>query len=121
MGQETSISDIAKELAEFADERDWDQFHTPKNLAMALSVEASELVEIYQWLTAEESTNLSDRKTQAVREELGDIFIYLIRFADLTGIDLLKAASEKLAVNRGKYPSDKVKGKAHKYTEYHND
>ncbi len=121
MEQEGSITEIAKELAEFARERDWDQFHNPKNLAMALSVEASELVEIFQWLTADESINLPKNKLQAVQEELGDIFIYLIRFADKAGIDLLQVAKDKIKLNRSKYPPEKVKGKAHKYTEYADD
>ena len=87
---------------------------------MALSVEASELVEIYQWLTAEESHNLSDKMHHAVKEELGDILIYLVRFADKAGIDLIQAAKEKFEINCSKYPLEQVKGKAHKYTEYEN-
>lgn len=120
MHQTGELADLSTDLADFAKERDWDQFHTPKNLAMALSVEASELVEIYQWLTAEESQNLSEKKHREVREELGDILIYLVRFADKAGIDLLQAANEKFKINCSKYPSEQVKGKAHKYTEYEN-
>lgn len=119
--QSGMLYEISKDLADFAMERDWDQFHTPKNLSMALSVEVSELVEIYQWLTTEESQNLSSKKKMAVQEELGDIMIYLVRIADKAGVDLLYAANEKIKINRQKYPVEQVKGKAHKYTEYQND
>jgi dCTP diphosphatase len=109
------IYDLADDLREFAKERDWEKFHQPKNLAMALSVEVAELMEHYQWLeTMEHPTG----KEALVQDELADIFIYLVRFADVVGVELLPAAFEKLAKNREKYPADMVRGKSDKYTEY---
>lgn len=105
-------------LQEFADERDWDQFHSPKNLSMALSGEVGELLEHFQWLTEEQSQNLSDEKLIAVGEELADIQLYLVRLADKLNIDLTHAVERKLTLNAEKYPSEKVKGSAKKYTEY---
>ena len=103
----------------FATDRDWEKFHTPKNLAMALSVEASELVEIFQWLEGNQGISaLSEQKFQHVKHEVADIFIYLLRFCSVTGIDLLAAADEKLQLNGLKYPVDLVKGKSEKYNEY---
>lgn len=104
-------------MREFAAERDWDQFHSPKNLAMALSVEVSELLEHFQWLTGEQSSALPPEKLQQVREEIGDVLIYLTRLADKLGIDILDAAFMKTEKNRVKYAADKVKGSAKKYTE----
>jgi NTP pyrophosphatase (non-canonical NTP hydrolase) len=114
---EQSLAEFAIRLREFAAERDWDQFHSTKNLAMALSVEASELMEHFQWLTEAQSSALPPEKLQQVREEIGDVLIYLIRLADKLGIDPAEAAVEKLEVNRVKYPADKVRGSAKKYTE----
>jgi NTP pyrophosphatase (non-canonical NTP hydrolase) len=114
---EQSLEELAISLREFAAERDWDQFHSPKNLAMALSVEASELMEIFQWLTEEQSSALPPEKLQQVREEIGDVLIYLTRLADKLGIDPLQAAAEKFEVNRAKYPAGKVRGSAKKSTE----
>ncbi len=114
---EQTLAELAVRLREFADERDWDQFHSPKNLAMALSVEASELMEHFQWLTEEQSSALTPEKRQQVCEEIGDVLIYLTRLADKLGIDLVEVAFEKLEVNRIKYPADKVRGSAKKYTE----
>ena len=105
-------------LREFADERDWNQFHSPKNLSMALSGEVGELLECFQWLTEEQSHNLSEDKLTAVGEELADIQLYLIRLADKLNIDLTQAVERKLSINAMKYPSEKVKGSAKKYTEY---
>lgn len=102
----------------FIVERDWEQFHSPKNLAMALSVEVSEVVEHFQWLTEEESRNLPPEKLAEVREEVGDVMIYLTELAEKLGIDPLEAARAKLEINRRKYPADLVRGKASKYTEY---
>ena len=102
----------------FIVERDWEQFHSPKNLAMALSVEVSEVVEHLQWLTEEESRNLPPEKLAEVREEVGDVMIYLTELAEKLGIDPLEAARAKLEINRRKYPADLVRGKASKYTEY---
>ena len=105
-------------LQAFADERDWDQFHSPKNLSMALSVEASELVECFQWLTEEQSKNLSPEQRQAVIDEMADIQVYLLRLATKLDVDMLKAVEQKMVKNAAKYPADLVKGSAKKYTEY---
>ncbi|HEY8518719.1 MAG TPA: nucleotide pyrophosphohydrolase [Gammaproteobacteria bacterium] len=105
-------------LAEFAAARDWEQFHSPKNLSMALAAEAGELLEEFQWLTEEQSANLDEARLARVRLEAADVLIYLVRLADRLGIDLLAAAQEKIALNERKYPADKVRGDARKYTEY---
>lgn len=112
-----SLESLAKELRIFAAERDWDQFHSPKNLAMALSVETAELLEHFQWLTEEQSLSLPSKKLEQVREEIGDVLIYLTRLADKLGIDILNAALMKLEINRNKYPVNKAKGSAEKYTD----
>jgi len=112
------MKELMKELREFASERDWEQFHSPKNLAMALSVEVAEIVEIFQWLTQEESRNLNADRSQKVKEEIADVMIFLTNLADKLGIDPLEAAKEKVQINREKYPASIVKGKADKYTEY---
>jgi len=113
-----SIEVLANELRIFASERDWDQFHSPKNLAMALAVEASEIMEHFQWLKEEESASLPPEKLRQVGEEIGDVLIYLTRLADKLGVNPLQAAFEKLETNRGKYPIDKTHGSAKKYTEF---
>ena len=105
------------QLQKFAAEREWDQFHSPKNLSMALSVEVAEIVEHFQWLTEEQSKTLTQDKLEQVETELADTFIYLIRLADKLNIDLLAAAQSKLEINENKYPVDKAKGNAKKYTE----
>jgi len=105
-------------LRRFAAERDWDQFHSPKNLASALSVEAAELLEHFQWLTEEESQRLPPAKLAAVRDELADVLIYLVRLADKLDVDLLAAAAGKIAQNAAKYPADKVRGSMKKYSDY---
>lgn len=102
----------------FVAERDWNRFHSPKNLAMALSVEASELVELFQWLTEEESSTLDARQKARVAEELADILWFLVRLSDRLDVDLLEAAEAKLALNAKKYPADRVRGQARKYDEY---
>jgi dCTP diphosphatase len=109
---------IARVLRKFAAERDWDQFHSPKNLAMALNVEAGELLELFQWLTQEQSQNLPADKRARVAEELADIQAYLIRIADKLEIDILDAVELKIRQNAAKYPADKVRGDARKYDEY---
>jgi len=111
------IEELRQALAKFALDRDWDQFHSPKNLTMALAAEAGELLEQMQWLTEEQSRQLSDGKLQAVSEEIADVFIYLVRLSDKLGIDLLSAAAAKIKRNEAKYPIDKAFGKADKYTE----
>ena len=116
MGNE--LKDLKTRLRQFANERDWDQFHSPKNLAMALIVEAAELVEQFQWLTQDESRSLPPEKQQAVEDEIADILIYLVRIADKLDIDLLEAAGKKLAQNAEKYPAEKVRGLSRKYNEY---
>ena len=106
------------DLRQFVAERDWAKFHTPKNLATALGVEAAEISEIFQWLTPEESRNLPPGKMRDVADEIGDTLIYLVRLADELGIDPVAAAHAKLEKNRSKYPADLVRGKALKYDEY---
>lgn len=106
---------------QFAVERAWEQFHTPKNLAAALSVEAAELLEIFQWLTDEQSGNLTARQEQAVREELADVFLYLLRLSDRLGVDLVAAADAKLARNAEKYPIERSLGRCDKYTDLHHE
>ena len=114
----TELESMRARLRRFAGERDWDQFHSPKNLSMALIAEAAELVEHFQWLTEEQSAQLPPERLQEVETELADIFIYLIRMADKLGVDLLAAAERKMDINEAKYPADKVRGSAKKYTEY---
>lgn len=109
---------LKDKIRQFADERDWDQFHSPKNLAMALIVEAAELVEHFQWLTEEQSSSLPAEKLSEVEAELADILIYLVRIADKLDIDLERAALKKLQSNAKKYPADKVHGLSKKYNEY---
>ncbi len=111
------IETLKKRLREFAIERDWDKFHTPKNLASALSVESSEILEIFQWLTDEQSDSLDSDKRESVEQELADVFLYLIRLADKLDIDLIDAADRKLKINASKYPVHLAKGNAKKYTE----
>jgi dCTP diphosphatase len=112
------VEDLRNAIRMFIEERDWEQFHSPKNLAMALSVEASEIVEHFQWLTEEQSKNLPSEKMAKIREEIGDVMIYLTELADKLGIDPVEAARAKVAINEQKYPVELVKGKASKYTEY---
>lgn len=109
---------LAKRLQRFADERDWQQFHSPKNLVMALSVEAAELLEHFQWLTEDQSRQLDPAKKQEVAQEIADIQIYLTRIADQLGISIEEAVESKLAENAKKYPADTVRGSARKYSEY---
>jgi len=113
-----SLESLRVRLAEFAAERDWDQFHSPKNLAMALIAEAAELVEHFQWLSEPESRALSPDKRIAVAEELADILIYLIRTADKLDIDLLKACWRKIETNEQRYPAEQVRGDARRACEY---
>lgn len=115
---DTSIKQLQQRLRDFAEDRDWDQFHSPKNLSMALIAEAAELVEHFQWLTEEQSGALSEQKQKEVEHELADIFVYLIRLADKLDVDLCAAADQKIRLNEEKYPAEKVRGSAKKYTEY---
>ena len=113
-----SLFDMRARLRAFADERDWDQFHTPKNLAMALSVEVAELVEHYQWLPTGADCELDEAKRAGIRHELADVLMYLVRLADKSGVDLHAAVLEKIALNAQKYPAPQVHGDARKYSEY---
>ncbi|NLG17116.1 MAG: nucleotide pyrophosphohydrolase [Fibrobacter sp.] len=108
---------LIDQIDAFAKERDWDQFHTPKNLVMALSVEAAELVEEFQWLTAEQSANLSDVKKERVKDEIGDILNYTLRLCSRLGIDPSLAVTDKIKKNAVKYPVEKSKGCMKKYNE----
>jgi NTP pyrophosphatase (non-canonical NTP hydrolase) len=112
------LAALRARLRAFVDERDWAQFHSPKNLAMALVAEAGELVEQFQWLTEAQSADLTPEKLEAVRLEMADVFIYLARLADVLGVDLLAAADDKLAINERRYPAERVRGHARKYDEY---
>ena len=112
-----TLEELAGRLRAFAEERDWEQFHSPKNLSMALAVEAAELLEHFQWLTEQESLALPPARRAAVAEELADVFIYLIRLADRLGIDLLEAAGAKMAKNAVRYPVAKSRGHKKKYSE----
>jgi NTP pyrophosphatase (non-canonical NTP hydrolase) len=105
-------------LKQFADDRDWDQFHSPKNLSMALSVEASELVECFQWLTQEQSQNLTPQQLSAVVDEIADVQVYLLRLATKLDVDIISAVEQKMLKNAAKYPADKVRGSAKKYDQY---
>ena len=105
-------------LRRFAAERDWDQFHSPKNLAMALIAEAAELVEHFQWLSERESAALAPEKRAQVADEIADVLIYVVRIADKLGIDPIAAAEIKMTLNEAKYPAAQVRGSARKYTEY---
>lgn len=112
-----TLDSLAARLRQFATERHWDQFHSPKNLASALSVEAAELLEHFQWLTEDESRRLPADKQEAVAQEAADVLLYLIQLADKLGIDLVAAAERKLEINRQKYPVDAARGTSRKYTE----
>jgi dCTP diphosphatase len=111
------LDSLAARLRLFAAERDWDQFHSPKNLAAAMSVEAAEVLEHFQWLTDTQSTNLTEEAKSRVALELADVLLYLIRLADKLEINLGESAVRKLAINEAKYPVDRAKGTAAKYTE----
>jgi len=112
------LAELKSRVQAFVAERDWERFHSPKNLAMALSVEASELVELFQWLTEEESGTLDDAARGRVAQELADVLWFLVRLSDRLDIDLLEAAELKLAENAKKYPADRVRGQSRKYTDY---
>lgn len=112
------LEELRVRISNFARERDWDQFHSPKNLSMALIVEAAELLEHFQWMKQSESRVLSKDKLREVEEELADILVYLVRIADQLGINLINAATRKMESNAAKYPADLVRGSSRKYTEY---
>ncbi len=112
------FEEIKQKLRHFAKERDWEQFHSPKNIAMALSVEASELLEIFQWLTEDQSRNLNYEQMSEVIDELADVQLYLIRLTDLLGVDMSAAIKQKMLKNAKKYPVELVKGSSKKYHKY---
>ena len=111
------IEALQAQLRDFAQARDWDQFHSPKNLACALSVEVSELLEHFQWLTEEQSRNLAAETHAKVAEELADVLLYALQLADKLNVDPLEAARSKLSLNELKYPADRARGRSTKYTE----
>lgn len=113
----TELESLKFRLREFAKERDWDQFHSPKNFSMALIVECGELVEHFQWLTDEQSKKLTPDTLEEVRLEMADIFLYLLRLADKLDVDLVSAANDKIKLNAEKYPIEKAKGLATKYNK----
>ena len=112
------LNALKKQLRDFAEERDWQGFHAPKNLVMAMNVEVAELMEHFQWLTEERSENLDEKTLDEVKYEVADVFIYLVRLADKLDVDLDAVVSEKIKRNAAKYPADKCQGSAAKYTEY---
>ena len=109
------LQPLAQRLDQFAKDRDWQQFHSPKNLASALTVEASELLEHFQWLTEDQSRNLAADKREAVALEMADVLLYLVQLSSALGIDLMDAAQRKMVINAQKYPVDQAKGSAKKY------
>lgn len=112
---------LSEELRQFAIERDWEKFHAPKNLAMALAVEAGELMEHFQWLSEEQSEALDESQRREVAYEIADVFIFMLRLTQRLEIDLDGAVREKIALNAKKYPAELVRGSAKKYTEYLTD
>ncbi|HXD42269.1 MAG TPA: nucleotide pyrophosphohydrolase [Ramlibacter sp.] len=112
-----ALESLTAALRRFAADRDWDQFHSPKNLAAALSVEAAELLEHFQWLTEDQSRNLAPDQRSAVGRELADVFLYLLQIADKLQIDLVAAAQQKLELNASKYPVALARGSSRKYSE----
>ncbi|MBF0252560.1 MAG: nucleotide pyrophosphohydrolase [Candidatus Omnitrophica bacterium] len=118
--KKTTVDDLKTKVKKFVKDRDWEQFHSPKNLAMSIAIEAAELMEKFQWGTIEESKKLTTMKKdkREIEDELADIVIYCLDFCDLYNIDLSGAITKKLNHNKKKYPVDKVKGNIHKYTHY---
>ncbi|MCW8907837.1 MAG: nucleotide pyrophosphohydrolase [Sedimenticola sp.] len=113
-----SLQKLNERLLAFARERDWEQFHSPKNLSMALIAECAELVEHFQWLTQEQTRALSPEKHEQVAMELADILIYLVRIAERLDIDLIESANRKIDINRQRYPKDRVYGDSRRADEY---
>lgn len=116
-GVESEIQHLQAALRRFAEARDWGQFHSPKNLAVSLSLEAAEVLEHFQWLTDDQSRALPPERTAQVAHELADVLLYLVQLSDALGIDLIAAAREKIAINAERYPVDRAKGSSAKYTE----
>ena len=111
------LEELVKKIREFRDDRDWIQFHNPKNLAEAISVEAGELLEKFLWLDLDQAKGLDEKKLNKLKEEVADIFIFLLYLCDVLKIDLIKEADKKISINDEKYPVAKAKGTAKKYTE----
>ena len=111
------IERLAARLREFAAERAWEQFHSPKNLASALAVEVGEVLEYFQWITEQDSANLDADRKENIALELADVLLYLIRLADTLDVDVIDAADRKMAINAKKYPPDRARGSSKKYTE----
>jgi len=111
------LNKYKNKIKKFADDRDWDQFHDPKNLSMALSAEIGELLDIFQWLSSDQSKNLSEKDMILAKQELGDIMIYLIRLSDKLNIDLEQAVIDKMKINEDKYPISLSKGNSTKYNK----
>jgi dCTP diphosphatase len=120
-GARDALEELTQALRRFAQERDWRQFHSPKNLACALSVEAAELLEHFQWLTEAQSDDLSDDNRTAVGSEMADVLLYLLQLADRLQIDLAAAAREKLALNERRYPVERSRGSSRKYDDLPQD
>ncbi|MCB5184078.1 nucleotide pyrophosphohydrolase [Methylobacillus gramineus] len=116
--QPDSLDQLRARINHFVQERDWEQFHTPKNLAMAMIVEAAEVVEHFQWDSPQESITLSEERKTEIGHELADTLVYLLRIAEVCGIDLIAAANAKIVLNAKKYPVEKAKGSNAKYTAY---
>jgi dCTP diphosphatase len=114
---EVALKRLRDRLRDFATARDWKQFHSPKNLAIALSVEAGELLEHFQWVSDGDSLAPPASKLGEIKEEIADVLLYLIRLADILNVDLIRTANEKIDANSLKYPVEKSRGSAKKYTE----
>lgn len=117
MNSSSDLESIRDQLREFAAARDWDQFHSPRNLAAALAVEASELLEVFQWLTDHQSQRLPEESLSRAKHEMADVLLYLIRLADKLGVDLIQVSKDKIQLNEQKYPIEKARGNARKYSD----
>lgn len=114
----SEFDELKQKIRKFVEARDWDQYHTPKNLSMALIAECGELVEHFQWLTEAESADIPAEHLEEISHEIADVFIYLLRLSDKLGIDMVEAVNLKMLLNEAKYPADQVRGSSKKYTEY---
>jgi NTP pyrophosphatase (non-canonical NTP hydrolase) len=117
MGNQGGLRKISRKLKKFVKDRDWEQYHSPKNLSMALAVETSELMEHFQWLTENQSKNLSKADLKKVKDEIGDVLVYLTELCDMLGVDPIRCAHDKIKKNARKYPVKLAKGSAKKYTD----
>ena len=116
----TTVLQLKRKLAKFVKDRDWEQYHSPKNLSMSIAIEAAELMEMFQWATVEESHRILNdkKKLEAIKDELADIALFVLEFCNVFDIDLSSAILNKLKKNSKKYPAELAKGKSHKYTYY---